>query len=147
MPRGEYQLRYEEHSREERVNQALQTLEQGIDSILTSESFAAYLRTMARMHQYSFGNLALIHVQVPTASLVAGYRRWQELGRQVKRGEKGIKILVPYTHRIRGEGEEEADATLTVVRGFGVGTVFDGLSRDSRCYPVMMGGETHSPAY
>jgi hypothetical protein len=79
MPRGEYGPRYAELPREERLKDALQTLGQGIDSILTSETFAGYLRTLARFHSYSFGNVLLIRAQ-----------------RQVKKGEQGTKIHVPY---------------------------------------------------
>jgi len=106
----------------ERVNAALSTLEQGIDGILDSQSFAAYLATMAKFHHYSAGNVLLITLQAPEASRVAGYQRWKQLGRQVKLGEKGIKILVPHVHKRTDEetGEEER-----IVRNFGLGTVFD----------------------
>jgi hypothetical protein len=60
MPRGEYGPRYGEVLREERLKDVLQTLEHGIDSILTSESFASYLHTLARFHSYSFGNVLFI---------------------------------------------------------------------------------------
>ena len=105
-----------------RVRAALETLEHGLDALLTSDAFAAYLRVMARLPHYSVGNLVLIHVQQPTASLVAGYRRWQALGRQVKRGEQGIRILVPHTFRTT---DPETDEEQVIVRRFGVGTVFD----------------------
>jgi antirestriction protein ArdC len=123
MPRGEYEPRYGELPREERLKDALQTLEHGIDSILSSEEFASYLQTLARFHSYSFGNVLLIRAQRPDATRVAGYRKWLELGRQVKKGEQGIKILVPYKHK--GPIAEEAEGHSVVVRGFGVGTVFD----------------------
>jgi N-terminal domain of anti-restriction factor ArdC len=95
MPRGEYEHRRGVPGQEDRLASALETLETGIDAILDSEHFAAYLRTMARLPHYSFGNLVLIHAQHPAPTMVAGYRRWQELGRQVKKAEHGIKILVP----------------------------------------------------
>jgi hypothetical protein len=79
---------------------------------------------MAQFHSYSSSNIALIQMQRPAATRVAGYRRWQELGRQVKKDEKGIAILVPPKRRI-GQKETEDDKVLTVVRSFGVGTVFD----------------------
>jgi antirestriction protein ArdC len=123
MPRGEYQPQHHEHQQDDRVKNAL---EAGIDAILDSDHFAAYLRTMARLPQYSFGNLVLIHAQHPAPTMVAGYRRWQELGRQVKKAEHGIKILVPYKRKITQEGDtDDTDSTRMVVRGFGVGTVFD----------------------
>jgi len=75
MPRGERRF-YSDESPDEKVAAALQTLEQGIGSILTGESFAAYLRTVARFHTYSFGNTVLIHTQRPDATYVAGYRQW-----------------------------------------------------------------------
>jgi hypothetical protein len=79
MPRGEFQTHHHEPQQEDRVKQALETLERGIDAILTEESFAAYLRTMARFPQYSAGNLALIHAQCPTGTRVAGYRHGDSL--------------------------------------------------------------------
>ena len=106
----------------ERVNAALTTLEQGIDGILDSQSFADYLTTMAKFHHYSFGNVMLIRLQNPEATQVAGYRRWKQLGRQVKLGEKGIKILVPH---IKKQTDEETGEEEILVRNFGLGTVFD----------------------
>jgi hypothetical protein len=62
-----------------------------------SETLAAYLGTMARFHNYSFGNILQIARQRPTATRVAGFSAWKELGRFVKKGEKGIQILAPVT--------------------------------------------------
>jgi len=70
----------------------IQALEAG-----KSETLKAYLATMSRFHKYSWGNLLLIAFQRPTASYVAGFNRWKELGRFVKKGEKGITILAPIT--------------------------------------------------
>jgi N-terminal domain of anti-restriction factor ArdC len=121
MPREEYGSRYGEVSREERLKETLQTLEHGIDSILSSEGFASYLQTLARFHSYSFGNVLLIRAQRPNATRVAGYRKWLELGRQVKKGEQGIKILVPFKHKTTVTEEDSENAV--IVKGFGVGTV------------------------
>ena len=60
-----------------------------------SETLAAYLTAMARFHNYSFGNIVAIARQRPTATRVAGFGTWKEMGRFVKRGEKGIQILAP----------------------------------------------------
>jgi antirestriction protein ArdC len=122
MPRGELD-RPGGLSPQEKTQEALKTLEEGIDAILTGESFAEYLCTMARFHSYSAGNIALIRFQHHEATRVAGYRKWLELGRQVKKGERGIKILVPYKHRI--QPEEEDNEARVILRGFGVGSVFD----------------------
>ena len=129
MPGREYEPRSGELSPQEKVQQALQALERGVDSILSSENFTAYLQTMSRFHQYSFGNVALIHMQNPAATRVAGYRKWLELGRQVKYGERGIKILVPHKARLKPEEDDGEDTIM--VTSFGVGSVFDGLSLDS----------------
>ncbi len=110
----------------ERFAAALTTLEAGIAAILDDAGFARYLRTMARFHQYSARNVALIHAQRPDATRVAGYRAWQALGRQVRKGERGIRIIAPY-RRVLTEGDDEGDpgAGGALVTGFGVATVFD----------------------
>ncbi len=100
----------------------LATLESGIAAIVTGDGFARYLQCMARFHAYSPNNVALILAQRPEATRVAGYRAWQALGRQVRRGERGIRIIVPYRSRVEGE---EGGQEMTIVSGFGVGTVFD----------------------
>ena len=114
--------RYRGEDPRERVAAALITLEQGIDGILDSQAFAEYLATMAKFHHYSFGNVLLIKLQAPAATWVAGYQRWKQLGRQVRLGEKGIKILVP--HAIRTTDAETGEEQV-IVRSFGLGTVFD----------------------
>lgn len=58
---------------------------------------ASHARGRARFHTYSFGNVLLILRQNPEATTVAGYRTWQTLGRQVRKGERGIQILAPVT--------------------------------------------------
>lgn len=110
-----------ESDRPDRLAETLRTLEEGITAVLDEEALPRYLTVMGRFHAYSFGNVALILAQAPNATRVAGYRTWQALGRQVRKGERGIRILVPHPRRVElDEGEAE-----TVVRSFGVGTVFD----------------------
>ena len=74
----------------EALNYLVKALEAGQSEVLTQ-----YLSAIARFHTYSFGNIMLIARQNPDASLVAGIRTWNSLGRFVKRGEKGILILAP----------------------------------------------------
>ena len=112
--------------REQRKLEALELLIQGFDEITESEGFRRYLETLGKFHHYSYGNVLLIMAQNPEATRVAGYRQWQQLGRQVKRGEKGMKIMVPHKQRLRdAKTDEEEGEPLYVVRGFGIGTVFD----------------------
>lgn len=108
-------------TREERTAQALATLEAGIDAITSTDAYADYLRTLARFHTYSWGNALMILQQRPDASRVAGYEAWKTFGRQVRKGEQGIRILVPHVAKHTNDaGDEER-----TVRGFGVGYVFD----------------------
>ena len=122
----------ERSPRELHLAEALEILVQGFDEITEGEGFQRYLETMSRFHKYSYGNVLMIMSQRPDATQVAGYRQWQRLGRQVQRGERGIRILVPHKQRIRDsrqdrEPDEDEDngPARYVTRGFGVGTVFD----------------------
>lgn len=81
--------------RDRRVREAVKLLDAGVERILDGEEFKRYLAFAARFHRYSANNSLLILVQRPGATRVAGYRRWRELGRQVRRGEEGIRILAP----------------------------------------------------
>ncbi len=98
----------------ERENPAQQLIKQAVDFLLQqleegkSEALTAYLGAMARFHNYSFGNILAIARQRPTATRVAGIRTWNELGRFVKKGEKGIQILAPIVgHRRRKDAAVE----------------------------------------
>ncbi len=110
-----------ETSREERMQEILTTLEQGIEAVLTSQGYRDYLAAMSRFHGYSFNNVVLVMCQRPDATRVAGFHTWKSLGWFVKKGEQGIRIMVPYKAKI----EKEDDDPWYVIRGFGVGTVFD----------------------
>ena len=109
----------------------MEILVQGFDEIAESDGFQRYLEVMSRFHEYSYGNVLMIMSQRPDATRVAGYRRWQQLGRQVRAGERGIRIYVPYRTRIDDsqsdlEAEDDRDnATQYVTRGFGIRSVFD----------------------
>ena len=119
-------------SQKENPTQAL--IRQAVDYLIQqleaghSDTLAAYLRTMGRFHEYSFGNILQIARQRPTATRVGGYGKWKELGRFVKRGEKGIQILAPVTgyRRKRDEGQEENESEpQRVLIGFRAVYVFD----------------------
>ncbi len=93
-----------------------------------SETLVAYLTAMARFHKYSFGNIVAIARQKPDATRVAGFGTWKEMGRFVKRGEKGIQILAPMIgFRRRGDAAEPEPETKPqrVLIGFRVVHVFD----------------------
>jgi hypothetical protein len=94
-----------------------------------SEALTAYLNAMSRFHNYSFGNILEIARQKPDATRVAGLYAWNQLGRKVKKGEKGIRILAPIVG-VRRKKEEEAEKDVTrqnkaVLVGFRAAYVFD----------------------
>lgn len=71
-------------------------LEAGIKELFESEKYRNYLLTMAKFHNYSVNNTVLIHMQMPHSQMVASYKAWKEkFNRQVKKGEKAIRILAP----------------------------------------------------
>ena len=77
------------------MDSIMQNLETGVAELFTSERYQEYLKTMSKFHNYSFNNTLLIAMQRPDATLVTGYRNCQSMGRQVKKGEKGITIIAP----------------------------------------------------
>lgn len=100
---------------------ALLRLEQAVGAIHDSESFRRWLDISSRFHTYSLGNQILIAFQRPDATYVAGFHAWLKLGRHVRRGETGIRIMVPHVRKVTNdEGQEERR-----VFGFGTGVVFD----------------------
>ena len=104
----------------------LDKLIEALESGEKDETFSAFLRTMGRFRSYSWGNCALIWSQRPEATLVAGFHGWKKQGRSVRRGEKGIAILVPMTVKIKevaDTGEEWETGEMRVV--FKTGYVFD----------------------
>jgi antirestriction protein ArdC len=102
---------------DERVAELTEKLESGIIDLYASDSFAQYISAMAKFHHYSFSNALLILFQMPDASYVAGYRTWKQLGRQVKRGERGIMILAPCGFSAVREVEKTDPKTGQVLTG------------------------------
>ena len=91
---------------DERVAELTERLENGVKELYASDNYAQYITAMAKFHHYSFGNALLILFQCPQATNVAGYNTWKQLGRQVKKGEKGIMILAPCNFRASLEREK-----------------------------------------
>lgn len=94
----------------EQLKEITDRIEAGIRDIFESgdmDKYRNYLRTMSRFHNYSFNNQALIHLQRPDATLVAGYNRWRDkFSRHVLRGEKGITIIAPTPYKKKIEQEK-----------------------------------------
>lgn len=84
-------------------------LDQQILTLTDSAAWRAMLRAAVGLTRYSFNNVALILLQRPDATHVAAYREWQKRGRQVRRGEHGIRILAPMTLRRNDEETEDTE--------------------------------------
>lgn len=118
--------------------EALQAqIEAGVADLVGGEDWQRWLSVAARFPKYSFRNQLLILAQRPDARVVMGYRAWQALGHQVRRGESSISILAPCTYKAKASkdrdgacdtdhepGDERGEAR-RVLRGFRVAHVFD----------------------
>ncbi len=101
----------------------LNQLTQGVLELTSSTAWATWLTTSRQFHRYSFQNQVLILRQRPDATWVAGYRGWLTLGRQVRQGERAIRILAPCLAVREAAGGE--DETPPAHLGFRVARVFD----------------------
>ena len=87
---------------QKQIKEITDRLEQGVKDVFTSENYARYLETMSEFHNYSLNNIILIAMQKPDATMIAGYNAWKKLhGRQVMKGEKGLKILAPSPYKVK----------------------------------------------
>ena len=121
-------------SLEAKPNLALERLHTGVRELLDSQVWQDALKFKTRFHHYSFNNALLIYLQHPDATLVAGYKRWQELGRQVRKGEQSLAILAPIVRR--SEAETEGERVRHVV-GFRSARVFDVSQTDGDPLPEL----------
>ena len=108
-------------------DEAQKAMEATLSSLTTDNRWEAYLSVMAKFHRYSVNNSLLIFCQRPDATLVKGYHGWKTLGRQVRRGERGITILAPL---IKREVLETGQDPEPHVVGFRAVSVFDVAQTD-----------------
>jgi len=105
-----------------------------------SDALTAYLDAMARFHNYSFGNILQIARQRPDATNVAGMYTWNQLGRRVKKGEKGIQIFAPMIGKNRKKQEETEqnrdEKSASILVGFRAVYVFDVAQTDGAELPA-----------
>jgi antirestriction protein ArdC len=125
-----------QHRTSQKDNPTQVIIKQAVDFLIQqleagkSETLSAYLGAMARFHNYSFGNILAIARQRPSATRVAGFGTWKEMGRFVKKGEKGIQILAPMIgyQRKKDDAEQDRDASAKsqpMLIGFRAVYVFD----------------------
>ncbi len=125
------------------VKEAMQRIEKGIDEVFTSGKFTEWLDFMSGFHTYSYRNCLLIRSQLPAATLVAGYKKWQEMGRQVKRGEHGLTITGIATKMVeRDTGKKDANGNSIIEKEphttFFPVTVFDVNQTEGRELPSLV---------
>ncbi|MBQ8995709.1 MAG: hypothetical protein IJ091_07825 [Oscillospiraceae bacterium] len=125
------------------LDEIMKALEDGVKDFMETDTYKAYLRAVGKFHNYSMNNVMLITMQRPDATLVAGYNTWKKsFNRNVKRGEKGLKIIAPMPVSVEKE-EDRVDqygntykekVTVTVPR-FRAVTVFDVSQTDGDPLP------------
>lgn len=137
---------------QEKIKEALDRIDQGLATINTDKDWLQFLCFQAQFYNYSFGNAMLIFSQNPNAIYVKGYKAWNQLGRYVKKGSKGLAILAPCIRKVEVFKEpenknlyhdEEAEKEIRkVVSGFRIAYVYDiaDTDGDDSMLPVLVTG-------
>lgn len=136
---------------QEKIQAALNRIEEGLDTINTDEDWLKYLSFQSQFYNYSFRNTMLIYIQNPEASYVKGFKAWNQLGRYVKKGAKGLAILAPCYRKVEDFKEPENKSEYQdsegekvikrVISGFKVTYVYDIADTDgSDDLPVLVKG-------
>lgn len=121
--------------RREETERIHQSLTDQVERLNSSEEWMSFLATMSRFHNYSINNLLLIQAQCPGATRVAGFRKWMDMGRSVKKGERSIKIYGFAQRKLTEEEIQQAGDSISryrrnsqgdpVVTYFPIWSVFD----------------------
>ena len=126
-------------TQKERIKEITDQLEAGVVAVYESDAYKAYLKCMSKFHNYSLNNTLLIALQRPDASLVCGYQAWKkDHGRQVRKGEKGIKIIAPCKYKVEIDEKDDDGKQKVIERlGFKVVTTFDIAQTDGPDLPTI----------
>lgn len=141
-----------ENVQRKKIKEITEKLENGIRDMFQSEQFISWLKTMSKFHKYSLNNTLLIFFQKPDATLVAGYTKWKnDFGRNIKKGERAIKIFAPAPYKkmietvridvnthepiIGKDGNPIKDTQEIVVPAFKIVNVFDVSQTEGRELP------------
>ena len=139
-------------SNADNIKTALEEIDTGLATINTNEDWIHFLSFQAQFYNYSFGNAMLIYIQRPDATYVKGYKAWNQIGRHVVKGAKGIGILCPCIRKIEVIKEpvdtnvyndKEAEKEIKkVISGFRMGYVYDlsDTAGDDSQLPVLVTG-------
>jgi len=94
-------------ARKQEMDKIMTKLEAGVKDVFKSENFKSYLKLCSRLPRYSVNNQLLILMAKPDATMCMSFNKWRELGRTVKRGEKGIRILAPAPYKMMQEQDKK----------------------------------------
>jgi hypothetical protein len=137
-------------SEKEKMDELITQLDEGVKAVRNSAEFKELMSAMARFPRYSVNNCILIATQKPDATLCQSFGNWKKMGRYVKKGEKGIKIIAPSPYTIQKETEkldsngkqifgpdgEPVKETVEVNKmGFKVENTFDISQTDGKEFP------------
>ena len=137
---------------QEKIQAALDRIEEGLATINTDEDWLHFLAFQSLFYNYSFRNAMLIYLQNPEASYVKGFKAWNQIGRYVKKGAKGLAILAPCYRKVEDFKEPENKSEYQdsegekvikrVISGFKVTYVFDIADTDGsdEYLPVLVKG-------
>ena len=90
----------EKQTSKDRMREIVDSIENGIKELFESDKYRKYLATRSRFHRYSVNKTMLIYMQRPDATHVAGFNKWRDqFGRNVLKGEKGIRIIAPTPYK------------------------------------------------
>ena len=93
-------------ARKQEMDQMAQKLEAGVKDVFQGENYKAYLEFCAKMPRYSINNQILIMMQKPDATMCQSFTGWKEMGRFVKKGEKGIRVMAPAPYKMEREQDK-----------------------------------------
>ena len=134
------------------LQQITDKLEKGVVEVFQSDKYKQFLNTMAKFPRYSVNNSLLIMMQKPDAQLCQSFTGWKQMGRYVKKGEKGISILAPAPYKIEREqtkldekgkpvfdvdGEPVKEKVEVTIRAFKVVKTFDLSQTDGKELPTI----------
>ena len=98
-----------------------------LESFQTSEEWINYLNIQKNLYNYSFNNCIILKSQNPNVTKVASYKKWKQLGRTVKKGEKALRIYAPIIGKAKKKEtkEETKEEEKDVLMGYVLVPVFD----------------------
>ena len=138
--------------RADELHQITDKLEKGVKDVFQSDKYKQFLNVMAKFPRYSVNNTMLIMMQRPDAQLCQSFTGWKQMGRYVKKGEKGISILAPAPYKIEREqiklddkgrpvfdadGEPVKEKVEVTIRAFKVVKTFDLAQTDGKELPTI----------